>query len=288
MCPARPSFTPADSPSQTNWFAKVQAASPACFAYRTLPGDTIKSGQANRGAQQGLAGSKSKLHTPSPQSGLKGHCVSGKIVSGYNPLLKVTIFQQHLTHTHTNWDWRGEKTGGCIVLYIVLARFTSCGHQQLTHTASVLKFTLIHGFSLPWKSASSLPGRQGQPRLLCIPFVPSPSLPSLVASFLNDSWYCYHWCAAIELSSWSFPLLHSDVCLAFGSKTLRTHQAQDLECASESACAQALRSQSQVLFCAACEDPGERCSQASGHKAIKEAATTAYPLCCLFYLSKYF
>lgn len=38
---------------------------------------------------------------PSPQSGLKGHCVSGKIVAGYNPLLKVTIFQRHLTHTHT-------------------------------------------------------------------------------------------------------------------------------------------------------------------------------------------
>lgn len=38
---------------------------------------------------------------PSPQSGLKGHCVSGKIVAGYNPLLKVTIFQQHLTHTYT-------------------------------------------------------------------------------------------------------------------------------------------------------------------------------------------
>lgn len=101
VCPVRPSFTPVDSPSQTNWFAKVQAASPACFAYRTLPGDTIKSGQANRGAQRGLAGSKSKLHSPSPQSGLKGHCVSGKIVAGYNPLLKVTIFQQHLTHTYT-------------------------------------------------------------------------------------------------------------------------------------------------------------------------------------------
>lgn len=41
------------------------------------------------------------------------------------------------THLHTNWGWRGKKKkgekkkpGGCLALYIVLARFMSCGHQQ--------------------------------------------------------------------------------------------------------------------------------------------------------------
>lgn len=67
--------------------------------------------------------------------------MSGKIVSGYDPLLKVTIFQRHLTHTCTQIE-AGEKggvggrreeekkPGGCLALYIVLARFMSCGHQQ--------------------------------------------------------------------------------------------------------------------------------------------------------------
>lgn len=111
----RPSFTPVDSPSQTNWFAKVQAASPACFAYRKLPGDTIKSGQAHRGAQQGLASSKSKLHTPLTlvcferslcvwenshrmRSFMKGHYFS-------------TALLKH-THTHTQIETgKGGKTG---------------------------------------------------------------------------------------------------------------------------------------------------------------------------------
>lgn len=138
VCPVRPSFTPVDSPSQTNWFAKVQAASLACFAYRTLPGDTIKSGQANRGAQQGLAGSKSKLHTPSPQSGLKGHCVSGKIVAGYNPLLKVTIFQQHLTHTYTQIETReGEKKKAGAASYCILCL------QDLCLVVTSNKYTLL-------------------------------------------------------------------------------------------------------------------------------------------------
>lgn len=160
VCPVRPSFTPVDSPSQTNWFAKVQAASLGCFAYRTLPGDTIKSGQANRGAQQGLASSKSKLHTPSPQSGLKGHCVSGKIVAGYNPLLKVTIFQQHLTHTYTQIE-TGEgkkKLGLHRIVYCACKIYVLWSPAINTHGFR-LKFTLIHWFSLPWKSASSLPGR---------------------------------------------------------------------------------------------------------------------------------
>lgn len=112
VCPAAASFTPADSAAQTNWFAKVEAGSSACFAYRTLPGDTIKSSLANRGTQRELAGSKSKAHTPSPQSGLKGHRVSGKIVSGYDPLLKVTIFQRHLTHTCTQIEAEKKKTWG--------------------------------------------------------------------------------------------------------------------------------------------------------------------------------
>lgn len=139
VCPVRPSFTPVDSPSQTNWFAKVQAASLACFAYRTLPGDTIKSGQANRGAQRGLAGSKSKLHTPSPQSGLKGHCVSGKIVAGYNPLLKVTIFQQHLTHTYTQIETgegkKKKKTGAASYCILCL--------QDLCLVVTSNKYTLL-------------------------------------------------------------------------------------------------------------------------------------------------
>lgn len=39
--------------------------------------------------------------------------MSGKIVSGYNPLLKVTIFQQHLTHTYTQIETgEGKKNWG--------------------------------------------------------------------------------------------------------------------------------------------------------------------------------
>lgn len=39
--------------------------------------------------------------------------MSGKIVAGYNPLLKVTIFQQHLTHTYTQIETgEGERNWG--------------------------------------------------------------------------------------------------------------------------------------------------------------------------------
>lgn len=39
--------------------------------------------------------------------------MSGKIVAGYNPLLKVTIFQQHLTHTYTQIETgEGKKKTG--------------------------------------------------------------------------------------------------------------------------------------------------------------------------------
>lgn len=110
VCPVRPSFTPVDSPSQTNWFAKVQAASPACFAYRTLPGDTIKSGQANRGAQRGLAGSKSKLHTPLTSVWFERSLCVWENSRRIQSFIKGHYFSTALnTHLHTNWDWRGEK-----------------------------------------------------------------------------------------------------------------------------------------------------------------------------------
>ena len=140
VCPVRPSFTPVDSPSQTNWFAKVQAASLACFAYRTLPGDTIKSGQANRGAQRGLAGSKSKLHTP-PLTSVwfeRSLCVwenSCRIQS----FIKGHYFSTALnTHLHTNWDWRGKKkkkTGAASYCILCL--------QDLCLVVTSNKYTLL-------------------------------------------------------------------------------------------------------------------------------------------------
>lgn len=208
VCPVRPSFTPVDSPSQTNWFAKVQAASPACFAYRTLPGDTIKSGQANRGAQRGLAGSKSKLHTPSPQSGLKGHCVSGKIVAGYNPLLKVTIFQQHLTHTYTQIETgEGERNWGLHrIVYCACKIYVLWSPAINTHCFSIKVH--INPLILPPLEISLFSAWQtGATETFVHLFCSFPIFSFLVASslvwfcFLSYSWCCYCWYVATELYS---------------------------------------------------------------------------------------
>ena len=111
-----------------------------------------------------------------------------------------------------------------------------------------------------------MPGGQGQPRLLFIPFVPSPSFPSLVANvlFLRVFIKMIVGIVIIDVQPQNFTLgsflsctVH-DVCLAFESKTVHDHHAQDSECVSaELNVSQTLRSKSQVPSCAACENPGE-------------------------------
>lgn len=160
----RPSFTPVDSPSQTNWFAKVQAASPACFAYRKLPGDTIKSGQAHRGAQQGLASSKSKLHTPLTlvcferslcvwenshrmRSFMKGHYFS-------------TALLKH-THTHKLRLEKGEKLGLLHIVYCACKIYVLWSPAINTQCFRI-KVHINLWSPLAFESASSWPGKQGQ------------------------------------------------------------------------------------------------------------------------------
>lgn len=163
-----------------------------------LPGDTIKSGQANRGAQRGLAGSKSKLHTPSPQSGLKGHCVSGKIVAGYNPLLKVTIFQQHLTHTYTQIETgEGERNWGLHrIVYCACKIYVLWSPAINTHCFSIKVH--INPLILPPLEISLFSAWQtGATETFVHLFCSFPIFSFLVASslvwfcFLSYSWCCY-------------------------------------------------------------------------------------------------
>lgn len=76
---------------------------------------------------------------PSPQSGLKGHCVSGKIVAGYNPLLKVTIFQRHLTHTHTQIETGegGKNWGPSCIVYCACEIYVLWSPAVNTHCFSI-------------------------------------------------------------------------------------------------------------------------------------------------------
>lgn len=163
VCPVRPSFTPVDSPSQTNWFAKVQAASPACFAYRTLPGDTIKSGQAHRGAQQGLAGSKSKLHTPLTSVWFERSLCVWENSRRIQSFIKGHYFSTALnTHTHTNWDWRRGKNWGLHHIVYCACKIYVLWSPAINTQYFSIKVHINPLSPLAFKSDSSWPGKQGQ------------------------------------------------------------------------------------------------------------------------------
>lgn len=98
--------------------------------------------------------------------------MSGKIVSGYDPLLKVTIFQRHLTHTCTQIEAgkkKEKKTWG-------LPRIVHCAHKIYVLWSPAVN---THCFSIkvhinppiffsppPLNQPPSLQGKQWQGRTL--------------------------------------------------------------------------------------------------------------------------
>lgn len=142
--------------------------------------------------------------------------MSGKIVAGYNPLLKVTIFQQHLTHTYTQIEtgegkkknWGLHRIVDCACKIYVLwspAINTHCFSIKVHINPLILPPLEISLFFAEQTGATKT-----FVHLFCsFPIFPFPGCKCFPFASVceNYYWHCYYGHATTELYSWSFPLL---------------------------------------------------------------------------------
>lgn len=164
--------------------------------------------------------------------------MSGKIVAGYNPLLKVTIFQQHLTHTYTQIETgegkKKKKRGLHRIVYCACKIYVLWSPAINTHCFSIK--VRINPLILPPLEISLFFARQtGATKTFVCLFCSFPisSFPcckifilvfffSTIVDVLNITDVHPQNFAPGSFLSCSV----QDVCLAFESKTLHTHHAE--------------------------------------------------------------